>query len=44
MTGPSNNPGPGEPLLLAERIVAGYTRDVDILRDVSIAAWPSLCR
>jgi branched-chain amino acid transport system ATP-binding protein len=40
MTGPSKNPGPGEPLLLAERIVAGYARDVDILRDVSIAAWP----
>lgn len=28
------------PLLEAERLVAGYTSDIDILRDISVAAWP----
>jgi branched-chain amino acid transport system ATP-binding protein len=28
------------PLLEAEHVVAGYTSDIDILRDVSVAAWP----
>lgn len=27
-------------LLACENLVAGYTRDIDILRDVSVKAWP----
>lgn len=40
MTGPANDAGMVEPLLAAEHLVAGYTRDIDILRDISVAAWP----
>jgi ABC-type branched-subunit amino acid transport system ATPase component len=40
MMGSSSDVAMGEPLLRAEQIVAGYTRDIDILRDISIAAWP----
>ena len=29
-----------EPLLACEHLVAGYTRDIDILRDISVKAWP----
>lgn len=28
------------PLVACENLVAGYTRDIDILRDVSVRAWP----
>jgi len=28
------------PLLAAEQLVAGYTPDIDILRDLSVQAWP----
>ncbi|MCA0014729.1 ABC transporter ATP-binding protein [Mesorhizobium sp. B292B1B] len=28
------------PLVACENLVAGYTRDIDILRDVSVKAWP----
>ena len=40
MSGPAHDTALGEPLLRAEHIAAGYTRDIDILRDVSIAVWP----
>jgi branched-chain amino acid transport system ATP-binding protein len=39
MTGLASDAAMGEPLLCAEHIVAGYTRGIDILRDVSVAAW-----
>jgi len=30
----------GAPLLAAEKLIVGYTRDIDILRDLSCKVWP----